>query len=127
MRVMLVEDDNFTRETVKNALVQRGITVVHDAENASSAINFLKKEQVDAVVVDYNLGSGPNGVDVAQALIRIQPELGFVLLTGFLDPGLIQAAASALPKGSRYLIKQDLQNIELLINELKLCLQQEGK
>lgn len=118
---MLVEDDDFTRETIKTSLEQNGISVVHDAESATSAIEFLRKGQVDVVVVDYNLGTGPNGIDVAQALIRIQPKLGFVLLTGFLDPGLIHSALASLPKGSRYLVKQNLQKIDLLITELNLA------
>jgi DNA-binding NarL/FixJ family response regulator len=121
MRVMLVEDDDFTRETIKSALLRSGIEVVHDAADPKSAITFAREELIDVAVVDYNLGPGPNGIDVAQALARIQPNLGFVLLTGFLNPELIQASMSALPEGSRYLLKQELQKIESLITEIELA------
>ena len=122
MRVMLVEDDDFTRETIKSALVRSGIDVVYEAADPKSAINFAREESIDVVVVDYNLGRGPNGIDVAQALARIQPNLGLVMLTGFLNPELIQSNLSAMPSGSRYLLKQELQKIETLITEIRLAM-----
>lgn len=119
MRVMLLEDDDFTRETLKAALRGSGVDVVHDAQNAKSAIDYSKSNPVDITVIDYNLGRGPNGIDVSKFLCQIQPAMSFVLLTGFLNPEIIKSASLALPKGSSYLLKQDLHDINVLIEKLK--------
>jgi hypothetical protein len=116
---MLLEDDDFTRQTIKNALTQNKINVVCDAATVKDAIDFAKSGHVDVTVIDYNLGRGPNGIDAAQALVKIQPKMGFVLLTGFLDPTVVLTSMNALPAGSRYLLKQNLQDINQLIAEIK--------
>ena len=89
MDVMILEDDDFTRQTIKNALVQNKINVVCAAATVKSAIDCANKVNIDVTVIDYNLGRGPNGIDAAQALAKIQPNMGFVLLTGFLDPNVV--------------------------------------
>lgn len=119
MDVMLLDDDDFTRQTIKNALVQNKINVVCAAATVKSAIDCANKVNIDVTVIDYNLGRGPNGIDAAQALAKIQPNMGFVLLTGFLDPNVVLTSMTALPVGSRYLLKQNLQDINQVIHEIK--------
>jgi len=123
---MLLEDDDFTRQTIKNALLKNKINVVCDAATVKTAIDFAKSGQVDVTVIDYNLGRGPNGIDAAQVLAKVQPQMGFVLLTGFLDPNVVLSSMSALPAGSRYMLKQNLQDINQLIAEIKNALPVEG-
>ena len=73
-------------------------------------------------VLDYNLGKGPNGIDLANQLRRIQPDIAIVLLTAFLDPAQLDKRVAELPAGSRYLIKHSVTNIDVLINEIKEAL-----
>ena len=118
LQIMLVEDDEFTRSTVKSALVGQGLNIVFDTAFVKDGIEFAKKNRPDVAVLDYNLGKGPNGIDLANQLRKIQPEIGIVLLTAFLNPADLDAKLSQLPPGSRYLLKHSVSNIQVLIYEI---------
>jgi CheY-like chemotaxis protein len=118
----MVEDDEFTRSTVKSALEGKGLNIVYDTASVKDAIEFAKSHRPDVAVLDYNLGKGPNGIDLANQLRRIQPDIAIVLLTAFLDPSQIDKRVSELPAGSRYLIKHSVTNIDVLVDEIKQAL-----
>ena len=118
LNVMLVEDDDFTRSTVKSALVGQGLNIVYDTAFVKEGIEFAKKNRPDVAVLDYNLGKGPNGIDLANQLRRMQPEIGIVLLTAFLNPAELDTKIAQLPAGSRYLVKHSVSNIKVLVKEI---------
>jgi CheY-like chemotaxis protein len=118
MKVMLIEDDEFTRATVKSALQGQGINIVYDSAFVKDGIEFAKQNRPDVAVLDYNLGKGPNGIDLANQLRRMQPEIGIVLLTAFLNPAELDTKISQLPAGSRYLVKHSVSNIKVLVKEI---------
>lgn len=118
LKVMLVEDDEFTRSTIKSALQGAGINIVYDTAFVKDGIEFAKQNRPDVAVLDYNLGKGPNGIDLANQLRRMQPEIGVVLLTAFLNPAELDAKISLLPAGSRYLVKHSVSNIKVLVKEI---------
>ena len=117
--VMMVEDDEFTRSTVKSALEGRGLNIVFDTSSVKEAIEYAKSHRPDVAILDYNLGKGPNGIDLANQLRRIQPSIAIVLLTAFLDPAQLDKRVAELPSGSRYLIKHSVTRIEVLIEEIE--------
>ena len=118
LKIMLVEDDDFTRSTVKSALEGQGLEIVYDTAFVKEGIEFAKKNRPDVAVLDYNLGKGPNGIDLANQLRRMQPEIGIVLLTAFLNPAELDTKIAQLPAGSRYLVKHSVSNIKVLIKEI---------
>ena len=119
LRVMMVEDDAFTRATVKSALENLGMNIVFDTESVKSAITFARENRPDIAVLDYNLGPGPNGIDLANQLRKSLPDIGIVLLTAFLNPAELDNKISLLPAGSRYLVKHSVTKIEVLIKEIE--------
>ena len=118
LQIMLVEDDEFTRSTVKSALVGQGLNIVYDTAFVKDGVEFAKKNRPDVAVLDYNLGKGPNGIDLAIQLRRMQPEIGIVLLTAFLNPAELDTKLSQLPPGSRYLLKHSVSDIKVLVDEI---------
>lgn len=125
--VMMVEDDEFTRLTVKSALEGKGLNIVYDTASVKDAIEFAKAHRPEVAVLDYNLGKGPNGIDLANQLRRIQPNIAIVLLTAFIDPSQIDKRVAELPPGSRYLIKHSVTKIDVLISEIKEALKSAPK
>ena len=119
LRVMLIEDDELTRSTVKAALVKKGIDIIFDTPHVADALTFAKKHRPDVAVVDYNLGKGPNGIDLANGLRKFDPSIGIVLLTAFLNPTQLPTQIAKLPKGSTYLIKHSVSEISVLIKEIE--------
>jgi DNA-binding NarL/FixJ family response regulator len=121
-RVMMVEDDEFTRSTIKTALINNGMNIVFDTASVKEAMEFARNNRPEVAVLDYNLGKGPNGIDLANQLRRIQPDIAIVLLTAFLDPSQLDKRIAELPEGSRYLIKHSVTKIDVLIEEINQAL-----
>ena len=118
LKIMLIEDELFTRKTIQAALEQNNFKIAFETDQVSAALEFAQNNTLDAVVVDYNLGSGPNGIDAANALRKLQPTIGVVLLSAFLNPRQLQSKMAKLPPGSRYLIKHAVTDISVLVNEI---------
>jgi len=118
----MVEDDEFTRTTIKTALINKGMNIVFDTASVKDAMEFARNNRPEVAVLDYNLGKGPNGIDLANQLRRIQPDIAIVLLTAFLDPSQLDKRIAELPEGSRYLIKHSVTKIDVLIEEINQAL-----
>ena len=118
LRIMLVEDDDFTRSTLRTALETQGLDIVYDAGTVKGGLEGAKSLRPDVAVLDYNLGKGPNGIDLANQLRKFQPSIGIVLLTAFLNPTELDSKISQLPLGSRYLVKHSVNKIEVLVKEI---------
>ena len=123
LRILIVEDDPFTRATVKAALQLEGIEVLHDTASVASAMKVAQMLKPDAAVIDLDLGVGPNGVDLALGLRRLLPKLGIVLLTGFDDARFLDPKIAHLPPGSRYVVKHKVHAVDTLIAELRASLE----
>ena len=126
-KVMMVEDDEFTRATVKSALESKGMNIVFDTASVKDAIDFAKNNRPEVAVLDYNLGKGPNGIDLANQLRRFQPRIAIVLLTAFLDPAQLDKRIAELPAGSKYLIKHSVTKIDVLVDEIASALKSAPK
>jgi len=119
---MLVEDDAFSRTTIKAALQLQGLEIVHDTGSVASAMKVAGVSKPNVAVLDLDLGFGPNGIDLALGLRRILPQIGIVLLTGFNDPRYLDPKIARLPAGSRYLVKRDIHEVEKLYQEILLSI-----
>jgi DNA-binding NarL/FixJ family response regulator len=114
IKTLLVEDDDFTRVTVEAALRHEGVDVVAAVAGVEAAMTYAKKNELDAAVVDLDLGIGPTGIDLAVGLRAINPKMGIVILTSFSDPRLLTSSVNQPPEGSTYVVKQALTDIRLL-------------
>lgn len=117
LRILLVEDDDFTRTALEPALAHHGLDVVA-ADGAQAALAAFRSADIDVLVVDLDLGPGPTGLDVAIGLRRERPDLGVVVLTTYEDPRLLSTSLGALPQGARYLVKQSLTDLGLLVEAI---------
>lgn len=116
-RVLVVEDDAFSRSMIESVLEGASFEV-SSAANASSAISIAKKYDPNCAVLDIDLGIGPTGVDLSHALRELKPNLGIVFLTSYIDYRLSKAGDLKLPAGSRYLTKSALGNAAKLTSTL---------
>ncbi len=119
LRVMVVEDDDFTRSTVVGALQIQGVDVISQTGSIGPAMKFAQQLKPDAVILDLDLGAGPTGMDLAIALRRKFPKLGIVILTTFEDPRLLHPKIPSPPIGTEYLVKRSVGEIELLYRAIQ--------
>ena len=84
MQVLLIEDDHHVRANLAELLSVHGIEV-DGLTNAEDAIVLIGAGQIpDVLVTDINLGSGLNGVDLAEMAQAKHPDVGVVFISG--DP-----------------------------------------
>ncbi len=121
---MIVEDDALLRELFAVALEGRGFEV-ETAATAADARRIFARLDPDGVVLDVDLGPGPNGFDLALVLRKLSPQVAIVFLTGMSDPRIAGAKSSALPKGVAYLRKSALNDVETLVQTVDQALRGE--
>ena len=119
-QVLVVEDDAFVRGLVASLLTEGGFRVV-TAENVTAALSALDEFDPDAAILDIELGSGPNGVDLAQVLVREFPHLALVFLTQVASPDLL-GLQQTIPARAAYLVKRELADPRALLDALESVL-----
>jgi DNA-binding NarL/FixJ family response regulator len=114
IRVLLVEDDDFTRNVVREMLVASGIEVEQVA-SVAQAIELLDGFDPHVVVTDLDLGHGPDGADLLTKIADERPWIGMVVMTAHASPELAINDASRIPEHAGYIVKSELHSIQKLI------------
>ena len=81
LKVLIVDDDAFTRVTLTSTLRAFNCNIVGDAATAAAAIQAAQLEEPEIAVLDLDLGEGPTGIDLARTLRRDYPKIGIVMLS----------------------------------------------
>jgi DNA-binding NarL/FixJ family response regulator len=125
-RVLLVEDNSFTRSTVAASLEAEGLIVVDAVGSAWEALAAAQEFDIDCAVIDLHLGRGPSGIDVAHGLRQSQPRMGIVILTSYADPRLLSSDQRDLPYGASYVVKKDIESTSQLRSQVEAALDFDG-
>ncbi len=120
-KLLLVEDNHFMRTLISEVLEAEGFELAI-AENAAEAIRLAESFDPDAVILDVELGSGPNGFDVARVLRETTPELGIAFLANTPEPKTIGVDNKSIPKDAAYLVKDSVADKELLVRAIAASL-----
>jgi len=80
VRVLIVDDEPYVRDAVRDLLEQRGRVVVSEAADGKQAMAAVAGFAPELVLLDLHLG-GESGLDVASALTTEWPDLPVLLLT----------------------------------------------
>ena len=82
--VLIVDDEESVRRTFQEWLAAAGpdarVFAVPDAE---SALLVANEHPVDLAVLDWNLGSGSDGLRLLEDLVEFRPDVVAILVTGF--------------------------------------------
>lgn len=113
-RILVVEDDPMTRGLLADVLEAAGFVVV-SVSNAADARRAAAAADPDGLVLDVDLGPGPNGFDVADALLSAYPHLGVLFLTHLPDARFAGRDMASLPPGAGYVRKERLSEPGLLV------------
>jgi DNA-binding response OmpR family regulator len=82
-KILLVDDDHFTLETISKNLVQKGYSVTA-TDNGKKALELLKQLVFDLVITGLRM-EGVDGIQILQLAKAIRPEVMVVFLTGWKD------------------------------------------
>lgn len=82
--VLIVDDEESIRRTFHEWLASSGLGVkVLVAADAESALRIANEQPVDLAVLDWNLGSGSDGLKLLEDLVEFRPDVVAILITGF--------------------------------------------
>jgi len=110
-RVVLVEDEDFTRTAVTGVLQGGGFAVVAVA-TVSAAIEAIEVTDPHAVVSDLDLGPGPTGADLLRRVADERPWVGLVALTAHRSVQLAVEGSARLPEGAIMIVKSRLESMQ---------------
>jgi two-component system, OmpR family, response regulator len=99
--LLLVEDDELVRDTVALMLEEEGFEVI-EAASAAEALRLVRDGlETPVIVTDVDLGAGPSGADLADALHRLRPDVRIIFITGrlaSLGDRMLDEREAILPK-----------------------------
>src|SRR5947209_287484 len=82
--ILIVDDEEPVRKTFLDWLKTSGLNVaVHGVPDAESALLYANAHAVDLAVLDWNLGSGSDGLRLLEDLVEFRPDIVAILVTGF--------------------------------------------
>ena len=117
-KILIVDDDKFIRASLDSTLANSGFDISGSVSNAKDALAINGLDPADVALLDLDLGIGPTGFDIAHALRRTSPQIGIVFLTSYQDPRFASIHGVSAPKGSRYLVKSEIENIAQIISTI---------
>jgi DNA-binding NtrC family response regulator len=79
-KVLLVDDEQEFTQVLSERMASRGVGV-DTAASGSEAIQKVKGEQYDAIILDLAMPE-MDGIETLKHLLKINPELQVILLTG---------------------------------------------
>jgi len=119
MSVLLVEDDDFLRAALEEALKRYRVNIVGNASSSAEAMEIARKTKPDVVLLDVDLGGGPTGIDLAHGLRKLNPKIGLVFLTSYSDVRFAGIHEPDFPENAAYIVKKNISNIELIIQAIR--------
>ena len=115
IRVLLVEDEDFTRTMVSEMLSASGINVLPVA-SVAEALKSMEEFDPHVVLTDLDLGHGPDGADLLTKVAEDRPWTGMVIMTAHASPELAINDVSRIPEQAGYIVKSELNSIHSLVS-----------
>lgn len=90
IKIGIIEDELIIAEKIKHILIEFGYTVCEPAGNYDDAMEMIRMQKPDLLLLDINLGEEKDGIDIAQKvnesygclLFFLQPTVTAPLLSG---------------------------------------------
>lgn len=121
--VLIVEDDALMGNLLCKLLAAEGYTVEF-ARDAAEALRVARAFDPDAVVLDVDLGLGPDGFQVAEALLREIPGIAVLFLTNLPDARFSSHPSARVHERAAYLRKSQLATTDELVQALDAALRE---
>ena len=108
-RVLVVDDDRFQRELVRDVLADRAD--VKECADADQALSVLRQERVDLILSDLSM-PGRSGLELLQSVLRDFPGTDFVLVTANAS---VASAVEALRMGATDYLEKPVRSEDLIL------------
>lgn len=96
LRLLIVENDRVTARDLEATLRRRGFVVVGIAYSTAQALDLLKREKTDLVLLDIQLDGPEDGIGLARQ-VRSEHGIPSVFVTGYSEEAILERARAAQP------------------------------
>ncbi len=110
VKVLVVDDEDYIREVVRQALQSPGFEV-EEAPDGQMALSMIRNFPYDVIITDLKL-PGLAGEALLEEAISLYPETVVIIMTGF---GTIQSAVEAMSKGAYWYLAKPFQLSDLVM------------
>lgn len=108
MKILIVDDENLLRISLRKALEKKGIAAL-EAKNLKEAKEIIVNEEPDLVLLDINLPDG-SGLEILDWAKNSFPFMQFIMITAY---GKIKDAVEAIKKGAFHYLEKPFEMEEL--------------
>jgi DNA-binding NarL/FixJ family response regulator len=121
VRVVVADDVMLTREGIAHLLVEAGIEVVAQAEDADALLREVRLKQPDAAIVDIRMPPThtDEGLVAAQRIRADHPAIGVLVLSQYVEPSYAMRLLEEHPERVGYLLKQRVFDVAVLVDALR--------
>jgi hypothetical protein len=123
MRVLLVEDEDFTRTLIADYLTKQDFTV-NAVSSIAAGLSALNSFDPHVVVTDLDFGDGPDGTDLISKIIADRPWTGIVIMSAHNSPELAVRDKKRIPADAIYLVKSQIHSINELSDAINSSITQ---
>jgi two-component system, response regulator, stage 0 sporulation protein F len=81
--ILVADDDDDVRRTIAQALETLAYDVA-EAPDGDSAMAIFREQSPELVILDYRM-PGKNGVEVAEEMRRVRPDIPIIMASGFAE------------------------------------------
>lgn len=129
IKILIVEDNVIIADDMQSMLEEIGYEIVDNVIVYEQAIEVLKNNEVDLVLIDIILASDKTGIDLGKH-IRTAYNIPFIFVTSNSDRATVENAKTVKPDG--YLVKpfeqQDLYtSIEIALSNFNYSRKEDSK
>ena len=102
INVLVVEDESIVSKDIQHSLKKLGYNVVGAAATGEKALELVKSENPDIVLMDIMLKGSMNGIEVSE-IVKKEFNIPIIFLTAYADESTLSKAKVTEPYG--YIIK----------------------
>lgn len=122
VRVIVVEDDDFTRTLISSLVTSLGFEVCAQVASVTEAMTLAQEHKPQLAVLDLDLGEGPTGVHLAYGLRKLNPIIAIVMLSSYGDPSWMGQRRRP-PAGTQYVVKGAMSDTGVLADAISHALE----
>jgi YesN/AraC family two-component response regulator len=115
LKICIVEDEDFVRESVVQLLNIKGYDHILEASRGQEAIAMIEKEKPDIVFLDIRLADNINGIEVLKRSRGTSPNTKFVMMSAYQD----EFGKQTKDLGAYGFLKKPITKADTLINIIK--------
>lgn len=115
IKILIVEDEPLIAEGIALHLKNSAFSVAAIAYDADEALQALQTKNPDIAILDINLESKKDGIEIAEYINKICP-IPFIYLTSYSDKAILERAKATSPAG--FIVKPFNKNTLLATLEI---------